>query len=111
MLGVNWNRVPIVLIAPSIGVHETRDFSKWYNHYPNLKVLAPYDSEDHKSLLKAAINDENPVIFLENQRLYDSSFCTTKKYFEADIISPLEIYDAKIAKEGSDVTIVAYSCT
>uniref|UniRef100_A0A914PME8 Pyruvate dehydrogenase E1 component subunit beta n=1 Tax=Panagrolaimus davidi TaxID=227884 RepID=A0A914PME8_9BILA len=102
-------RVPIVLCAPSVGIQKTRDFSEWYNRYPSLKVLAPYDCEDHKDLLKAAIRDENPVIFLENKKLYDTTFPITEKYYEEDFISALDIYDAKIVKEGSDVTIVAYS--
>uniref|UniRef100_A0A914PE92 Pyruvate dehydrogenase E1 component subunit beta n=1 Tax=Panagrolaimus davidi TaxID=227884 RepID=A0A914PE92_9BILA len=108
----NWIRVPIVLVVPSgfsdrVGVQKTRNFSKWYNRYPNLKVLAPYDCEDHKGLLKAAIRDKNPVIFLGNHRIYDSPFSITQKVLKKDFILP--IGKAKIVKEGSDVTIVAYS--
>jgi len=78
-------------------------FASWYAHCPGLKVVAPYDSQSAKGMLKAAIRDPNPVIFLENERLYAKSF---------DIQDDGKIIDldkAVIRKHGKDVTLIGYS--
>ncbi len=71
---------------------------------PGLKVIAPYDAADAKGLLKAAIRDPNPVVFLENEMLYGQSFEVPKL---DDFVLP--IGKARVARGGTDVTIVAYS--
>ncbi len=89
--------------ASRVGAQHSQNFAAWYGHIPGLKVIAPYDAADSKSLLKAAIEDPNPVVFLENELLYGESF----EICESD--TPVEIGKAKIVKEGSDVTITAFS--
>uniref|UniRef100_A0AC34GIK8 Pyruvate dehydrogenase E1 component subunit beta n=1 Tax=Panagrolaimus sp. ES5 TaxID=591445 RepID=A0AC34GIK8_9BILA len=74
---------------------------------PGLKVLSPYDSEDAKGLLKAAVRDDNPVVFLENELLYETSFPVSDAATKDDFVLP--IGKAKVQVEGSDVTIVSYS--
>jgi len=79
-------------------------YASWYAHVPGLKVIAPYDAADAKGLLKSAIRDNNPVIFLENEVVYGQSFEVPD---DADFTVP--IGKARIMREGSDVTIVAFS--
>ena len=81
-----------------------RTIPSWYSHIPGLKVIAPYTAADAKGLLKAAIRDPNPVIFLENEILYGQSFPVPKL---DDYVVP--IGKAKIVRPGNDVTIVAWS--
>jgi pyruvate dehydrogenase E1 component beta subunit len=100
---------PIVFRGPNgpaarVAAQHSQDFSAWYSHIPGLKVIAPYTAADAKGLLKAAIRDPNPVIFLENEILYGHSFPVPKL---ADYVVP--IGKAKIARPGRDVTIVAFS--
>jgi pyruvate dehydrogenase E1 component beta subunit len=90
--------------AARVGAQHSQDFTSWYSHIPGLKVIAPYTAADAKGLLKSAIRDPNPVIFLENEILYGHSFPVPKL---ADYLVP--IGKAKIARAGSDVTIVAWS--
>jgi pyruvate dehydrogenase E1 component beta subunit len=90
--------------ASRVGAQHSQDYSSWYSHIPGLKVIAPYTAADAKGLLKAAIRDANPVIFLENEILYGHSFPVPKL---ADYVLP--IGKAKIVRAGSDVTIVAWS--
>ena len=90
--------------AARVAAQHSQDYSSWYSHVPGLKVIAPYTAADHKGLLKAAIRDPNPVIFLENEILYGQSFPVPKL---DDFVVP--IGKAKIARAGSDVTIVAWS--
>jgi pyruvate dehydrogenase E1 component beta subunit len=100
---------PIVFRGPNgaasrVGAQHSQDYASWYAHCPGLKVVAPYSSADAKGLLRAAIRDPNPVIFLENEILYGQSFdCPT----DDDFILPIGV--AKIERAGTDVTIVAYS--
>src|SRR5439155_19002128 len=82
----------------------SHDFTSWYSHIPGLKVIAPYTAADAKGLLKSAIRDPNPVVFLENEILYGASFPVPKL---ADHVVP--IGKAKIARTGADVTVVAWS--
>ena len=100
---------PIVFRGPNgaasrVGAQHSHCYASWYAHCPGLKVVAPWSSEDAKGLLKSAIRDPNPVIFLENEVMYGQSFdCPDDKNFT------LPIGKAKIEKEGVDVTIVAFS--
>jgi pyruvate dehydrogenase E1 component beta subunit len=100
---------PIVFRGPNgaaarVAAQHSQDFSAWYASVPGLKVIAPYTAADAKGLLKAAIRDPSPVIFLENEILYGQSFDVPKL---EDFVLP--IGKARVAREGSDVTIVSYS--
>jgi pyruvate dehydrogenase E1 component beta subunit len=90
--------------AARVAAQHSQDYSAWYSHIPGLKVIAPSNAADAKGLLKAAIRDPNPVIFLENEILYGHSSPVPKL---DDFVLP--IGKAKIARAGSDVTIVAWS--
>jgi len=100
---------PIVFRGPNgaasrVGAQHSQDYASWYAHCPGLKVVAPWSAADAKGLLKAAIRDPNPIIFLENEILYGQTFdCPT----DPDFILP--IGRAKIERPGQHVTIVAYS--
>jgi len=90
--------------AARVAAQHSQDYSSWYSHIPGLKVIAPSNSADAKGLLKAAIRDLNPVIFLENEILYGHSSPVPKL---DDFVLP--IGKARIARPGNDVTIVAWS--
>lgn len=99
---------PIVFRGPngaaaSVAAQHSQCYASWYGHIPGLKVIAPYFAKDHKSLLKAAIRDPNPVVFLENEILYGD----IHEVPEGEFID--EIGKAKVIKKGNDVTIVAFS--
>jgi pyruvate dehydrogenase E1 component beta subunit len=100
---------PIVFRGPNgaaarVAAQHSHDYTAWYSNVPGLKVVAPHTAADAKGLLKAAIRDPNPVIFLENEILYGQSFPVPKL---DDFVIP--IGKAKIARPGSHVTIVAWS--
>jgi pyruvate dehydrogenase E1 component beta subunit len=90
--------------AARVAAQHSQDYSAWYSHIPGLKVIAPYTAADAKGLLKAAIRDPNPIMFLENEILYGHSSPVPKL---PDYVLP--IGKAKVARTGSDVTIVAWS--
>ena len=90
--------------AARVAAQHSQDYSSWYSHIPGLKVVAPYSAADAKGLLKAAIRDPNPVIFLENEILYGQSGPVPKL---DDHIVP--IGKAKVVRPGNNVTIVAWS--
>jgi pyruvate dehydrogenase E1 component beta subunit len=90
--------------AARVAAQHSQDYSSWYSHIPGLKVIAPYSAADAKGLLKSAIRDPNPVIFLENEILYGQSFPVPKL---PDHVVP--IGKAKIVRPGADVTIVSWS--
>jgi pyruvate dehydrogenase E1 component beta subunit len=99
---------PIVFRGPNgaaarVGAQHSQDYAAWYAHVPGLKVAMPYSAADAKGLLKTAIRDPNPVIFLENEILYGRSF-------EVPAIDDLAIPfgKARIWREGSDVTLVSF---
>ncbi|KXV55397.1 pyruvate dehydrogenase [Acetobacter tropicalis] len=100
---------PIVFRGPNgaaarVGAQHSQCYGSWYAHVPGLKVIAPWSAADAKGLLRAAIRDPNPVVFLENEILYGRKFeCPT----DEDFILP--IGKAKIERTGTDVTIVAFS--
>jgi len=100
---------PIVFRGPNgaaarVAAQHSQDYASWYAHIPGLKVVAPYTAADAKGLLKSAIRDPNPIIFLENEILYGRSFEVPKL---DDFTVP--IGKARIARPGRDVTLVAYS--
>ena len=101
-------RCPIVFRGPNgaasrVAAQHSQCYASWYAHVPGLKVIAPWDAASAKGLLKAAIRDPNPIIFLENEMLYGQSF----EVPEGDEV--LEIGKAAVLREGTDVTIVAFS--
>ncbi|MBI0025823.1 pyruvate dehydrogenase complex E1 component subunit beta [Bartonella sp. M0187] len=87
--------------AARVGAQHSQCYASWYSHVPGLKVIMPYTAADAKGLLKAAIRDDNPVIFLENELLYGHQFDVPKL---DDFVLP--IGKARIHKAGNDVTIV-----
>jgi pyruvate dehydrogenase E1 component beta subunit len=91
-------------VASRVAAQHSQDFSAWYSHIPGLIVIAPYTAADAKGLLKAAIRNPNPVVFLENEILYGQSFPVPRL---DDYLLP--IGKARIARVGSDVTIVSFS--
>ena len=100
---------PIVFRGPNgaasrVAAQHSQDYASWYAQIPGLKVVSPYTAADAKGLLKAAIRDPNPVIFLENEILYGKSFEVPKL---DDWVLP--IGKARIAKPGRDVTLIAHS--
>ena len=102
---------PIVFRGPNgaaarVAAQHSQSYASWYAHVPGLKVVAPYFAADAKGLLKAAIRDPNPVIFLENEIVYGRSFEVPKV---DDFVLP--IGKARVAREGRDVTLVSYSIT
>jgi pyruvate dehydrogenase E1 component beta subunit len=90
--------------AARVAAQHSQDYSSWYSHIPGLKVIAPYSAADAKGLLKAAIRDPNPVIFLENEILYGHNGEVPKL---DDYVVP--IGKARIARKGKHVTLVAWS--
>ena len=102
-------RCPIVFRGPNgaasrVGAQHSHDYASWYANVPGLKVVAPYDAADAKGLLKAAIRDPNPVVFLEHELMYGTTFDVPDM---DDFIIP--IGKAKVRREGNDVTIVSHS--
>ena len=100
---------PIVFRGPNgaaarVAAQHSQEYSSWYAHCPGLKVIAPYSAADAKGLLKAAIRDPNPIVFLENEVLYGHSFDVPKL---DDFVLP--IGKARTVREGRHVTITAFS--
>jgi pyruvate dehydrogenase E1 component beta subunit len=99
---------PIVFRGPNgaaarVGAQHSHDYAAWYSNVPGLKVVMPYSASDAKGLLKSAIRDPNPIIFLENEILYGRSFDVPKG---DDFLVP--IGKAKVVRPGTDVTIVSF---
>jgi pyruvate dehydrogenase E1 component beta subunit len=90
--------------AARVAAQHSQDYSSWYSHVPGLKVIAPSNAADAKGLLKAAIRDPNPIVFLENELLYGASSPVPKL---DDYVLP--IGRARLVRAGSDVTLVAWS--
>ena len=100
---------PIVFRGPNgaasrVGAQHSQCFASWYAHCPGLKVVSPYSATDAKGLLKSAIRDPNPIIFLENEMMYGQSFDVPD---DDDWLIP--IGKANIVHQGTDVTITAFS--
>lgn len=103
---------PIVFRGPNgaasaVAAQHSQCYAAWYSHVPGLKVLAPYDAEDARGLMKAAIRDPNPVVFLENELMYGEVFEVSDEVMGKDFVLP--IGKAKIQREGKHVTIVTFS--
>jgi pyruvate dehydrogenase E1 component beta subunit len=101
-------KCPIVFRGPNgaaarVAAQHSQEYSSWYAHCPGLIVIAPYDSASAKGLLKSAIRNPNPVIFLENEILYGQSF----EVPEGEVLTP--IGKAAVLRQGKDVTITAFS--
>ena len=99
---------PIVFRGPNgaaarVGAQHSQDYAAWYAHIPGLKVVQPYSASDAKGLMKTAIRDDNPVIFLENEILYGKSF-------EVPLLEDYTVPfgKARIWREGTDATIVSF---
>ena len=90
--------------ASRVGAQHSQDYAAWYGNIPGLKVIAPYDAADAKGLLKAAIRDPNPIVFLEHEMMYGHEFDIPDV---EDYVVP--IGKAKVRRQGTDVTLVAYS--
>nr|MCH9780792.1 pyruvate dehydrogenase complex E1 component subunit beta [Alphaproteobacteria bacterium] len=100
---------PIVFRGPNgaaarVGAQHSQCYASWYAHCPGLKVVAPYSADDAKGLMKSAIRDNNPVIFLENELLYGQQFDVPD---DVDYLVP--IGKARIRRVGGHATIVAFS--
>jgi pyruvate dehydrogenase E1 component beta subunit len=91
-------------IASRVAAQHSQCYASWYAHCPGLKVVAPYTGADHKGLLKSAIRDPNPVVFLEHELVYGESFEVPT---DPEFLVP--IGKARIAREGDRVTITAFS--
>ncbi|XP_061640575.1 pyruvate dehydrogenase E1 component subunit beta, mitochondrial isoform X1 [Phyllopteryx taeniolatus] len=104
--------VPVVFRGPNgssagVAAQHSQCFAAWYAHCPGLKVLSPWNSEDAKGLLKSAIRDDNPVVFLENELMYGVPFEMSDEAQSKDFTVP--IGKAKIERQGSHVTLVSHS--
>nr|CAB3264747.1 pyruvate dehydrogenase E1 component subunit beta, mitochondrial-like [Phallusia mammillata] len=105
-------KVPIVFRGPNgaaagVGAQHSQCFAAWYGHCPGLKVISPYSSEDCRGLLKAAIRDPNPVVFLENELMYGQAFPVSEEAMSEDFV--IEIGKAKVERPGKHITLVAHS--
>jgi len=103
---------PVVFRGPNgaaagVAAQHSQDYAAWYGSVPGLKVVSPWSAEDCKGLLKSAIRDPNPVVFLENEMMYGVSFPMSQAAMSDNFLIP--IGKCKVEREGSDVTIVAHS--
>jgi len=104
--------VPIVFRGPNgasagVAAQHSQCYAAWYGHVPGVKVVSPWSAEDCKGLLKTAIRDNDPVVFLENEIMYGRTFQVDEEKISADYCIPFG--QAKIERSGSDITIVAHS--
>lgn len=93
--------------AAGVGAQHSQCFASWYGSVPGLKVLSPYDAEDARGLLKGAIRDGNPCVFLENEIMYGKAFDVDPAVLSVDFTVPLG--KAKIMREGKHITVVSFS--
>jgi len=104
--------VPIVFRGPNgaaaaVAAQHSQCFAAWYGSCPGLKVVSIYDAEDARGLMKAAIRDDNPVVVLENELMYGTSFDLSPEVMSPDFVVPLG--KAKIMQEGTDITVVSHA--
>jgi pyruvate dehydrogenase E1 component beta subunit len=104
--------VPVVFRGPNgaaagVAAQHSQCFGAWYASVPGLKVVAPYSAEDCRGLMKAAIRDPNPVVFLEHELMYGVSMPVSAECLDKDFLIPFG--KAKVEREGTDVTLVAFS--
>nr|AGT02750.1 acetyl-transferring pyruvate dehydrogenase beta subunit [Strigomonas galati] len=103
---------PIVFRGPNgasagVGAQHSQCFGPWYASIPGLKVFSPYNSEDARGMLKAAIRDPNPVVVLEHELLYGESFPVSDEAMGKDFLIPFG--KAKVEREGKDITLIGFS--
>ncbi|CAF1080380.1 unnamed protein product, partial [Didymodactylos carnosus] len=111
-VGAAMVKVPIVFRGPNgaamgVGAQHSQEYASWYSQCPGLKVVSPYSAEDCRGLLKAAIRDDDPVVFLENELVYGSQFPISEEALSPDFVLP--IGKGKIEREGKNVTLVSHS--
>jgi pyruvate dehydrogenase E1 component beta subunit len=94
-------------VSAGVAAQHSQCFASWYSSVPGLKVVAPWNVEDIRGLLKASIRDPDPVVFLENEMMYGVTFDSPDHVFDKDFVLPLN--QAKVEREGTDVTITAFS--
>uniref|UniRef100_A0A673HRS1 Pyruvate dehydrogenase E1 component subunit beta n=1 Tax=Sinocyclocheilus rhinocerous TaxID=307959 RepID=A0A673HRS1_9TELE len=104
--------VPIVFRGPNgasagVAAQHSQCFAAWYGHCPGLKVVSPWSAEDARGLLKSAIRDDNPVVFLENELMYGVPFEMSEEVQSKDFLIP--IGKAKIERQGNHITLVSHS--
>ncbi|XP_069592748.1 pyruvate dehydrogenase E1 component subunit beta, mitochondrial [Ranitomeya imitator] len=104
--------VPIVFRGPNgasagVAAQHSQCFAAWYGHCPGLKVVSPWNAEDARGLMKAAIRDDNPVVVLENELMYGVPFELSDEVQSKDFVIP--IGKAKIERQGSQITVVSHS--
>lgn len=104
--------VPIVFRGPNgaasgVAAQHSQCFGAWFSHCPGLKVISPYTSEDAKGLLKAAIRDPDPVVFLENELLYGVQYPMSDQALSKDFVIP--IGKAKVERPGKHITLISHS--
>uniref|UniRef100_A0A3Q3X784 Pyruvate dehydrogenase E1 component subunit beta n=1 Tax=Mola mola TaxID=94237 RepID=A0A3Q3X784_MOLML len=104
--------VPIVFRGPNgasagVAAQHSQCFAAWYGHCPGLKVVSPWNAEDARGLLKSAIRDDNPVVFLENELMYGVPFEMSEESQSKDFTLP--IGKAKVERQGTQVTLVSHS--
>lgn len=93
--------------AAAVAAQHSQCFAAWYANIPGLITISPYDAEDNRGLLKAAIRSNECVVFLENENLYGEKFDVEDHVLDKDFVLP--IGKAKIMREGKHVTLVGYS--
>lgn len=103
---------PVVFRGPngpptSVGAQHSQCFAAWYSSVPGLKVITPWSANDHKGLLKAAVRDGNPIVFLESELLYNQKFKLSAEAQSPDFVLP--IGKASVERQGTDVTLIAFS--
>jgi len=103
--------VPIVFRGPngpptSVGAQHSQDFAAWLASVPGLKVVVPWNCDDAKGLLKAAIRDDNPVCVLESELGYNETYALSPEAQDPDFTIPIGV--AKVEREGGDVTLISY---
>ena len=94
-------------VSASVGAQHTQCFAPWYSSVPGLKVVSPWNIEDCRGLIKAAIRDDDPVVVLENEMMYGVEFDVDPKIMDKEFL--IEIGKAKIERPGTDVTITAHA--
>merc|ERR1740124_1203323 len=94
-------------VSTGVGAQHTQCFGSWYGNVPGLKVISPWSAEDARGLLKAAIRDNDPVVFLENEMMYNQEFDLSAEVMDKDFLIP--IGKAKIERLGTDCTITAHA--
>ena len=94
-------------VSAGVGAQHTQCFGSWYSSLPGVKVVSPWNAEDARGLLKAAIRDDDPVIVLENEMMYGVEFDMNAEVMDPDFLVP--IGKGKIERVGTDVTITAHA--